>query len=345
MTIRCSDVSGARLELARRGYCVLTVNDVEADLAQLAESVWGARWAVTESYLGGTSSRDVVAGGVFTVNKEPPGLSVTQHSEKTYSNSFPSHIAFYARRSADCGGETVLCDNLAVSAGLSKRMRRKLETIGVQYTRRLTDGQRPLAAGEAVYQTWQKSFETSDRGIVEAACASSGDVVVWDSDTGDCTVLSLRPAFAAPPPGLVPPFAATAAGGGNSRNELLMNQMFTYHASHQERVAPGGRPESNTYAPWLHLPRHMRPYHSRWGDGQELSSEELAELAVLYWTHSVAVPVQSGEMVLVNNFWWTHGRMPYSGARDLLVVMARDVARQTDFTPRKVGSGSARSRI
>lgn len=319
------ELSRARSDLSSHGWCVLAFDDADADVALLAETVWGRQWSVTSNYVGGTSSRDVVAKGVFTVNQEPPDLSVTQHSEKTYSNSFPSHIAFFARRAADHGGETVLSDNLAVSAGLSVGMRLKLQTRGVQYTRRLTDSKRPLEAGESVYQTWQKSFETDQRAVVEAVCRTNDDTVQWDLN-GDCTVLSLRPAFAAPPPGLV--------DLPTDVEEVLMNQLYTYHASHQEREAEAdGRPDTNLYRPWLHLPRHQRPYHSRWGNGQELSTEELDELTGLYASHSVTIPLQSGEAVIANNFRFTHGRLPYSGPRELLVVMAADVPRHTKHVP------------
>lgn len=331
--MQCS-TDAARIALARDGYCLLPV--VEPDgtaastpsrVAALCEQVWGEAYGVERSYAGGTSSRDRVADGVFTVNKEPPDVSVTQHSEKTYQDSFPAFIAFYARHAATDGGETVLADNERVTAALPAPMRTKLQQVGVQYLRRLTDATRPLSDGEEVYQTWQKSFETDDAQVVQEVALAAGDNAVFDPKTGDLTLESRRAAFAQVPKDLRRPLDDVSSDDGAEEHdeELIMNQLFTYHASHQER----GPRHSNMYAPWLHLPYHERPYHSRWGDGTELSQDEFDALSGCYDKYSVAIPVRTGEVLIVNNFRWTHGRRAYSGHRDILVVMSKSVTRCT----------------
>ena len=77
----------------------------------------------------------------------------------------------------------------------------------------------------------------------------------------------------------------------------------------------------------------QRPYHSRWGDGQELSAEEFGQLQQLYADNAVTVPLASGELVVVNNFRWTHGREKYEGDRDILVMMSKAVQRETRYPP------------
>ena len=86
-------------------------------------------------------------------------------------------------------------------------------------------------------------------------------------------------------------------------------------------------------APWLHLPYGERPYHARWGDGADLSDAELATLSGLYSVNADTVPLETGELVVINNFRWTHGRRPYSGPRDILVMMSRSVQRRTAYAP------------
>ena len=66
-------------------YCRLRLDSSEPSVvAAVCTDLWGSEYALDKHYVGGTSDRDVVADGVFTVNFEPPEAPVTQHSERTY---------------------------------------------------------------------------------------------------------------------------------------------------------------------------------------------------------------------------------------------------------------------
>ena len=151
--------------------------------------------------------------------------------------------------------------------------------------------------------------------------------------------------MALPPPGLCPGGAGegtphraeSITERGCPGGELLMNQLFTYHGRHQGAGGP-----ASLYGPWLHLPYPKRPYHARWGDGEELTDGEFQSLSDLYAEHAVTVPLASGELVVVNNFRWTHGRDSYEGERDILVMMSKAVTRQTQFQPTRSSVGRPR---
>ena len=76
------------------------------------------------------------------MNLEPHEYEVIQHTEMSYNDEFPGFIAFFAEEAASVGGETVISDNVAITNNLSSKLKGKLERLGVQYVRMLSDARR-----------------------------------------------------------------------------------------------------------------------------------------------------------------------------------------------------------
>lgn len=54
------------------------------------------------------------------------------------------------------------------------------------------------------------------------------------------------------------------------------------------------------------------PYDTFFGDGSEISAETLAKIRASIWKHSVAMPLKSGDLVVVDNILAAHGRMGWT---------------------------------
>ncbi|KAK3252187.1 hypothetical protein CYMTET_11105 [Cymbomonas tetramitiformis] len=294
-----ASAAGIKETLDAVGYCVARAAASSPEgFASLTQEIW--RSSLT-SYMNGTSHRKQIAPGVFSVNLEPPELPVQAHSEMTYLNQFPQYIAFWAKRPADQGGVTQICDVRLLSKAISKSLKEKFKSLGVEYIRNLTDRNTHLPE-HPVYKHWQDSFEaeTPEEAMMKESLNCKFE---WQKfGNGD----HARVSFVGDGFGLHP-------GTGE---ELFLNQMWTYHGSHFD--------EWPTYR---HLPLSQRPVHARWGDGTELEQHELEELRRIHNSSVQEVQLESGDMVILDNMCWTHGRSPYKGKREIFVSMSPLVER------------------
>ena len=122
-----------------------------------------------------------------------------------------------------------------------------------------------------------------------------------------------------------------------------MSQVF---AMHHAGNSLAGTPHAGEARARSLAAAGLLPLHARWGDGTELSRSEVAALAALHSSTTVdevELELEAGDLVVVNNFRWCHGRTPYEGdERDVLVAMSEPVARRTRFVP-EVLRGTAKN--
>ena len=253
-------------------------------------------------YDGGLTSRDELEDGVLTVNLEPPELPVYQHNEMAYSDFVPEIIAFYAKEAAPSGGKTLISDNKLVTSLLPTKLKKKFDG-GTQYIRNMND-----AFSEGVeYTNWQQIFHTTDREeaakIAKKKFGGEQCVVNWLEDGSMQTVQTMA-SYAMHPRSV-------------AEDKLLMSQIYTQHASLYE--------ETEMYAPWQHLPREHRPFHARWGNGEEMTDDELHELGHIYEKAMKTIDLKTGDLIILDNYLWSHGREAYEGNREVMVCISEQI--------------------
>ena len=72
-----------------------------------------------------------------------------------------------------------------------------------------------------------------------------------------------------------------------------------------------------------------RPLHALWGDGSEVSHDELYELAAHYRKYEILVAYEPGDIFFLDNIKFKHGRLPYLGPREAGALLGQRVRRQT----------------
>ena len=77
-----------------------------------------------------------------------------------------------------------------------------------------------------------------------------------------------------------------------------------------------------------------RPYHCRWGDGQELSFEELQEVRGAYEESTEYIRLNAGDVLVLDNLRMVHGRQPYTGSR-LMGLLLSDMVKRGPCEPPK----------
>ncbi len=241
-------------------------------------------------YVGGASPRVKLGGGVYTSTEYPSHYTLSLHNELSYNYTWPEHLYFYCVRPADEGGETPLADGRAllkkIDAGVVARFREK----GVRYERR-------LHGGSGVGLSWREAFETDERAAVERYCREGGVNFRWE-EGGGLRMSQVRPATHVHP---------------LTGEEVWFNQADAFHTS-------GMHPE--TYSDYIsRMSEEEFPLGARHGDGSAIDPAALAHVREVMAAEMSLFPWRAGDLLVVDNVLAAHGRMPFSGARRVLLAM------------------------
>jgi len=241
-------------------------------------------------YVGGASPRVKVCEGVYTSTEYPRHYTLSLHNELSYTYSWPERLYFYCETPAAEGGETPLADSRVllgkIDAGVVARFREK----GVRYERRLHGG-----AGDGL--SWQEAFETADRALVEEYCRRGKVGYAWGED-GGLRMNQVRPATHVHP---------------LTGEEVWFNQADAFHTS-------GMHPE--TYRSYISRMREEEfPLGAYHGDCSPLDPAALQHVREVMASEMSLFQWQAGDLLVLDNVLAAHGRMPFTGARRILLAM------------------------
>ena len=289
-----------RARLVETGVCWLRSRVEEPpDLSQRLLALLGA--APMEDVFWSTP-RTRVSGTTFTATEYPAARSIPLHSEMAYRPTFPRLLCFHALQCAARGGETTLVELDTVAAELHGATA-ELVRRGVRYVRVFRPGiDIPLAT----------AFGTDDRNEVTRTAAQNGMDVEF-LDAGAVRV-------------------SCQARGGLVAEErpLWFNQIHLFHPA---MLGDSTRGNLVRLFGKDGLPRRVL-----YGDGAEIDDELVRETAAVLDRHAVAIDWQPGDVVVVDNLRFAHGRRPFEGERVLHVAMGMP-ASGTDRPPLRFDDG------
>lgn len=75
-------------------------------------------------------------------------------------------------------------------------------------------------------------------------------------------------------------------------------------------------------------PQHKRPYYVIWGNGEDITPDEMYQFAFLNSKYQVNVTYEPGDIFLMDNIKFKHGRTPFIGSRRIGALMGDRVNRK-----------------
>jgi hypothetical protein len=244
------------------------------------------------SYIDGNSPRIKLSGNVYTSTEFDKSQRITMHNELSYSAKWPNKLFFSCLQTAAAGGETLLADSRQILEKMDDSIVTAIRKKGIEYIRN-------LHGGEGIGPSWQATFETEDRSVVEGYCRSYGIAFEW----GEWGALRL---------------IQSAKGIIRHRitgEEVWFNQIDQFHPCHL------GEEMSETMN-MLYGEAENFPMHVRFGDKTEITESFVREIMKTIDSVTVAPPWQRNELLIVDNELVSHGRNPYTGERKVLVSMS-----------------------
>ncbi|HEX8639265.1 MAG TPA: TauD/TfdA family dioxygenase [Pyrinomonadaceae bacterium] len=237
-------------------------------------------------YAGGVSPRVSMSKGVYTSTEYPPHLTLSLHNELSYSANYPQRLYFFCAVAPEIGGETTVGDSRRILQSVDSKIVDLFKSKNIRYDRNLS--------GEAgTGYSWQDAFETADRQAVENHCRKIGAEYEWKPD-GGLRVSQTRPATTVHP---------------QTGEEIWFNQADGFHPSNLD---------NETYE----LMKGNFRLDAFFGDGSPLEISMLEHVREVLRAETVPVKWQQGDILIVDNLLSAHGRMPFSGARKIVLAMS-----------------------
>ncbi|MFI0906880.1 TauD/TfdA family dioxygenase [Streptomyces sioyaensis] len=241
-------------------------------------------------YVHRSTPRTKVGGKLYTATEYPADRTIPLHNENSYTDSWPSRIYFYCAVAAKQGGETPTADSRRVYQRIDPAVREKFERTGVLYVRNFTDG---------IDLSWQEVFQTTERAVVEEYCTAHGIEVEWGSGS---PVLRTRQ------------HCRATLAHPHTGELVWFNQAHLFHAS---ALAPEEQGSLVNELGIDNLPRN-----AFYGNGDSIEPAVLEHIREVYEQEKVVIPWQRGDIMMLDNLLFAHGRNPYQGARKTIVAMS-----------------------
>ena len=233
-----------------------------------------------------SSPRYELTKNVYVSTTYPEDESINMHSESSYAPEHPSRIVFCCVTPAEVQGETPIADNRLILKNINKGIADKFKETGVMYKRNLTG---------FLGMSWEEVFQTSDKKEVEEECARNGMQFKWISDEHLELTWTKRAIWEHPVTGELVWFNHAMFFNKYSLNEDLLS----FITSDDELP-------NNTY----------------YGDGTEISKEEIMNIKEAYKKATVEFPWEKGDVLFLDNMLMSHGRNPYKGERKIIVSIS-----------------------
>ncbi|MEU7138539.1 TauD/TfdA family dioxygenase [Nocardia sp. NPDC046473] len=241
-------------------------------------------------YVHGNSPRTKVGDNLYTSTEYPAEFTISMHNELSYAHSWPARLLFFCERPASSGGATPVVDGHAWLESLDHEIRESYRD-GVRYVQN-------LHGGAGFGKSWQDTFETDDREVVEAFLAGADASWEWRSD--DCLRISqLRPAI------IRHPLTGT---------EVWFNQSDQWHVAALD-------PE--TAAALLDMMSEDElPQSVTFANGAPIPADYVTQIRDKGLALAVDNDWQAGDLMVIDNVMVAHGRRPFTGSRRVLVAMS-----------------------
>lgn len=234
-----------------------------------------------------STPRSGVTGKTFTATEYPKARTISLHSEMAYMSGWPRFLAFHSIDVAEQGGETSIANLDQVSAALGPILE-VFASKGVTYRRTYRAG---------IDIPWQKAFQTEEPSEVEAIAAKNGMRATWLPDNVLQTAHNAQ--------------GAVQAEDGRW---LWFNQAHVFHASNV--------PEQHRKMLTDMFGADQLPRDATYGDGSVIPDEVVKTVQDVLTEHTLPVQWQPGDVLIIDNMRYMHGRLPFEGTRKLHVAMS-----------------------
>jgi alpha-ketoglutarate-dependent taurine dioxygenase len=293
-----------------RGYDIRTPDDFE-DIALALEPGLQNNYA-------GTSPRNSRTKFVHSASELPAFYPITQHCEMSFLPTAPRYLFFFCYVEPKDGGETPICDFRKVYEQLDPKIREEFEKKGVRLIRNYSGPK--TKAGNDIFQLkkWDELFKTTEHDKVEEECKKNESTPTWLPDD-KLRLVNERPSMQKHP---------------DTGEMVWFNHLQVFHreaaAIEYQHIYKRRKDfyslkymlvlKTITFFKRMFKKPEDEAMHMIFADGTEIPKSYVEHVEQTIWNNLVANPWKLGDVLMIDNFSTSHGRLPYKGPRDILVA-------------------------
>lgn len=254
-----------------------------------------------------------------TASAVPGHMTLPNHMEMSFLRNPPTRIFFYAAvPNTGQGGETPIVDYRKVLQELDPLVAERWREKRVRYIRQYYD-QRTSSPSWLVHsKSWQEMFSTNSTAVVEEKCRQQGFAVTWLGDGGVRLVHTMNATRHHPVTGdevwfnhfnVLHKSAAMAEAAFTAQHLQKWAYVGAYylHWSYEKLMT------------WLRGDEGLA-IHSTHAHGEPMSEADNNHIRQTIWNNTMVYRHQKHDMVMLDNRRMGHGRIPFSGQRQLVTV-------------------------
>lgn len=311
-----------------RGFEIHSAPDVESAIKSLEPNL-------NKQYRG-TSPRKTQPGTeyVFSAAEVSATWPISQHIEMSFLPSPPKRLFFSALKAPkSVGGETALADFRKVYNDLPSKLRNKLQSKKLRYTRthHRTGANPRFTSDVASMQSWADVFGTSDKLEIERLAAAEKLPMKWTGRNKDTFVSQfISEPFQLHPISKEPVFFnhAQVFHYTSFAAELL----FAFRRTKEWRFLARGLWSAASSFVTHGLLRRKMALQVSFGDGTPISAWEMHQIRKAIHKNMVFSRWEKGDLLMIDNFSTSHGRQPtYDTGRQVVVSWSDPIEKANEL--------------
>ncbi|MFD4761819.1 TauD/TfdA family dioxygenase [Streptomyces sp. NPDC058439] len=236
--------------------------------------------------------RRPLGGPVHSSLEWPPDQPMCMHHELSYALKFPRLLTIGCFTPPASGGVTGLADAETVLAGLPEAIVTRFTELGWALTRSYND---------LVGVPWTEALGTADPAAAEAYFRATGTAFEWQREGGLRTSQRRSAVISHPLTGRRVWF-----------NQIAFLNEWTMDPAIREYLV-------------MQFGEAGLPFNTRYGDGSSIDAGTVATVNEVYEAVTLREPWQAGDVLLVDNIRMAHSREPYTGPREVGMVLGAPV--------------------
>ncbi len=264
----------------------------------------------------GTSPRNQRTQYVFNASELPDYYPIMQHCEMSFLPSAPRRLFFFCKTAPEGGGETPIVDFRKVWAQMDPTIRADFEKKGIRHIRNYSGPNDKSLLKLWELKAWPEIFNTTDKAEVSKKCEETNQPYEWNGDK--LRLLNEKEAYQDHP---------------ETGERVWYNHLQVFHRDaakieyqHIKKERPNFRNRMvSMILSFMTVLKHMtvdpmdESMHTTFRDGSPIPLGHVEHVQDLIWKNMVAFKWQKGDVIALDNFSTSHGRLPYKGPREILV--------------------------
>jgi alpha-ketoglutarate-dependent taurine dioxygenase len=240
-----------------------------------------------QEYTYRSTPRILLNNNIYTATEYHSDQVILQHNENAYSDKWPMRLGFVCMTPSNVGGETPIGDSRKIYSSIPNEIKEEFLAKKIKYIRNYGDIDLP----------WQEVFCTDSKEKVESFCSKRNIKLEWRGE-------KLR----------TEQINKAVQNHPVTGDPIWFNQAHLFHHS--------ALPKDTEKSLLDILSPDELPRHVTFGDGSEIDIEYLKIIRDIFQSNLVKFKWEKGDLMLLDNMLWTHGRTAFQGTRKILVGMA-----------------------